>query len=97
MDLKRIQRELIEHLREADSDNSVSWGIIDETNKFQLQGIIMGPDGTPYEGGLYFVNLELPRDYPFKPPKVNLTTKIYHLNVNPNGLVCCCHLEILGN
>ena len=52
----------------------------------------MGPDDSPYSGGVFFLNIRFPPDYPFKPPKVNFTTKIYHPNINSNGSIC---LDIL--
>merc|ERR1712046_523889 len=56
------------------------------------QATIMGPKESPYEGGIFFLNRNFPSDYPFKPPKVTFTTKIYHCNVNSNGSIC---LDIL--
>merc|ERR1712003_462921 len=52
----------------------------------------MGPPDSPYQGGVFFLNINFPADYPFKPPKVHFTTKIYHCNVNSNGSIC---LDIL--
>ena len=52
----------------------------------------MGPDDSPYAGGVYFLNIHFPTDYPFKPPKVTFTTRIYHPNINSNGGIC---LDIL--
>ena len=47
---------------------------------------------SPYSGGVFFLAIQFPTDYPFKPPKVNFTTRIYHPNINSNGSIC---LDIL--
>ena len=52
----------------------------------------MGAPNTPYEGGTFFLNIQFPTDYPFKPPKIGFTTKIYHPNINSKGEIC---LDIL--
>jgi ubiquitin-conjugating enzyme E2 D/E len=58
----------------------------------QKQATIMGPSDSPYTGGIFFLTIHFPTDYPFKPPKVQFTTRIYHPNVNSNGSIC---LDIL--
>merc|ERR1712178_511736 len=59
---------------------------------FDWQATIMGPPDSPYQGGVFFLNINFPSDYPFKPPKVHFTTRIYHCNINSNGGIC---LDIL--
>lgn len=59
---------------------------------FHWQATIMGPVDSPYQGGVFFLTIHFPTDYPFKPPKVAFTTRIYHPNINSNGSIC---LDIL--
>ena len=56
-----------------------------ENDFFIWKAWIAGPKETPYEGGLFSLGINLPKDYPFRPPKVMFTTRIYHCNINEFG------------
>jgi len=54
---------------------------------------IKGPAGTPYEGGVFGVDIKIPPQYPFEPPKMRFTTQLWHPNVSSQtGAIC---LDIL--
>ena len=89
MALKRIQKELAD--LGNDPPANCSAGPVGD-DMFNWQATIMGPPDSAYQGGVFFLNINFPSDYPFKPPKVHFTTKIYHCNVNSNGAIC---LDIL--
>jgi len=47
-----------------------------------------GPSQSPYEGGVFKLELFLPEEYPMVAPKVRFLTKIYHPNIDKLGRIC---------
>ena len=88
-DVKRLQKELLD--MQKDDTPNLSAGPVND-NLFEWEAVILGPIGTPYEGGVFNLNISIPSNYPFKPPTVIFKTKIYHPNINSSGSIC---LDIL--
>jgi len=55
---------------------------------FNLSAYIDGPVDTPYQGGVFKVDITLPSNYPFAAPECIVKTQIYHPNVSDNGNIC---------
>ncbi|XP_029975345.1 ubiquitin-conjugating enzyme E2 T [Salarias fasciatus] len=53
-----------------------------------LRAQIVGGSGTPYEGGLFSLEVKIPERYPFEPPKIRFLTPIYHPNIDNSGRIC---------
>lgn len=89
--VKRIAKEL-EECRQ-DTHLGVSLSLNNELDLTHLTGFFKGPPGTPYEGGVFQVDITIPNEYPFKPPAMKFLTKIYHPNISlVTGAIC---LDIL--
>ena len=66
--------------------------IQDEMN--HLLAAIEGPPDTPYEGGVFWLEICIPPSYPFRPPHCRFLTRVYHPNINSRGQIC---LDILSD
>ncbi|XP_055997285.1 ubiquitin-conjugating enzyme E2 T-like [Ostrea edulis] len=60
----------------------------------QLSAQILGGEGTPYEGGIFKLEIQIPDRYPFEPPKVKFLTPIYHPNIDSGGRICLDTLKM---
>ncbi|KAG4104728.1 ubiquitin-conjugating enzyme/RWD-like protein [Neocallimastix lanati (nom. inval.)] len=87
--LSRMKRE-IKMLEEEPPHGIYCWP--SETNIRHLYAQIRGYEKTPYENGIFKLDINIPDRYPFEPPHIQFKTPIYHPNVDNDGRIC---LDIL--
>ncbi|EPR77832.1 Ubiquitin-conjugating enzyme E2 [Spraguea lophii 42_110] len=87
----RISKELRDMT--LDPPAGCSAGPVSEDEYDRWEATIIGPPGTPYQDGIFQLEIILPANYPFHPPKVTFKTRIYHCNIK-DGQIC---LDILKN
>lgn len=87
-------RKLLRELNDLQQDppSNCSAGLVNEGNLFHWTATLLGPEDSPYAGGIFHLDITFPTDYPFKPPHIKFTTKVYHPNINAQGGIC---LDIL--
>ena len=91
--VSRVQRELKEVAKSEEVIQCRMKLEVRNENVLTLLGRIDGPSDTPYEGGSYELEVNIPESYPFHPPKCRFITKIWHPNISSvTGAIC---LDIL--
>lgn len=65
----------------SDPPEGITAGPMNEDDMFVWEALIQGPEGTPFEGGVFPAELRFPKDYPLAPPKMKFMTEMWH----PNG------------
>lgn len=91
--MQRINRE-IKRLVETPPEGIICYAT-DQLNNLSIN--IIGPHGSPYEGALFELELEIPDRYPFVPPRMKFLTPVYHPNIDTQGRICMDLLKMPPN
>lgn len=73
-----------------------SAGLIDDSDLFKWEIVIMGPPDTLYEGGFFKSHMVFPKEYPNRPPKMKMISDVWHPNIDKNGEICISILHEPG-
>jgi peroxin-4 len=90
----RLLRELKEARKTNDQPGAdIQLMTLREEDVYRWKALLKGPPETPFEGGTYEVELQIPSDYPIVPPVAKFKNKVFHPNVKfDSGEIC---LDIL--
>lgn len=80
---EKLKKEFNEFLIKPNTCLGCTAGLFKPDDYFNWKISFIGPKDTPYKGGLFFVRIEFPEDYPKSAPRINFITPIYHLQVWP--------------
>ncbi|WWD02636.1 hypothetical protein V865_000676 [Kwoniella europaea PYCC6329] len=93
-------RRLMKEYKDLTADplqDTITAGPISEDNMLEWEALIQGPEGTPYEGGVFAAKLVFPSDYPLNPFTITFDPPLLHPNIYPNGVVCISILHPPGD
>ncbi|KAF8468156.1 ubiquitin-conjugating enzyme/RWD-like protein [Kalaharituber pfeilii] len=92
-------RRLLKEYRQLldDAPEGITAGPADEDNLFEWDCLIAGPEGTPWEGGVFPAVMKFPKDYPLSPPSLTFTCRMFHPNIYADGSVCISILHPPGD
>lgn len=63
--------------------------LLDDEDIFKWIVVMVGPEATPFEGGIFKLQIKFPDNYPFKAPDVKFLTTTYHPNIKlDTGEIC---------
>ena len=80
--LKRITEEFKNLSSNPIINIGATVGLPKQDNFYKWKVTLMGPKDTPYEFGMFYIEVIFPKNYPNRPPEIHFITPIYHPNVN---------------
>lgn len=87
-------RRLLQEYRALTNNppEGITAGPVSEDDLLHWECLIQGPEGTPFEGGVFPAELKFPKDYPLAPPSMKFLADMWH----PNGMFVSLFVCVLA-
>lgn len=82
--IPRLKREL--QMLSLEPPPGITCWQTEDVNVLRAQ--IVGGSETPYDGGVFSLEIKIPERYPLEPPNIHFLTPIYHPNIDNFGRIC---------
>ncbi|KAL7533096.1 hypothetical protein ACHAXR_005037 [Thalassiosira sp. AJA248-18] len=82
----RIMREM--SLLSKDPPPGVAAYAPQQSDMTKIRAQISGPEGSPFEGGIFLLTVNITGRYPYEPPRCRFLTPLYHPNIDSGGRIC---------
>lgn len=75
-------RRLLQEYRALTNNppEGITAGPLSEDDLLRWEALVQGPEGTPFEGGVFPAELRFPKDYPHAPPSMRFLSDMWHPN-----------------
>jgi ubiquitin-conjugating enzyme E2 A len=84
--LRRIKKDIEKIQKEGENTGFLL--DYEEENLFEMEALMEGPEGTPWEGGMFELTFKFPDEYPNKCPTVVFKSHMFHPNIYADGRIC---------
>ncbi|KAL8281216.1 hypothetical protein RQP46_006250 [Phenoliferia psychrophenolica] len=86
---KRLLSELNEFSANPTASGIVSLGPVNDDDLLTWSASFIGPQDTPFSQTTLHLSIQIPPDYPSKPPSLTFRSKVFHPNVHfKTGEIC---------
>ena len=80
-------RRVLKEFQKLQQEPQEGWQLYMTEDAMSWKAVLSGLPA-PYENGRWLVTLTFPSDFPFKPPRVQFVTGVYHCNISQDGKLC---------
>lgn len=87
--MRRLLKVELPALKKLETKDTFVRFVDDDITRWEV--LILAPENSVYEHGIFHFTAQFPLEYPFKPPVSRITSPMLHMNICATGCHICTH------